>query len=123
LKALFPNEDETLFPNQFVNVRLLVDTLHDATLMPNAVIQRNAQGAFVYVLKPDQTVAMQPITVGTTDGNISAVEGIAKGVVVAADNFSRLTDGATVQIHSATNGTNRAEAGPSLKTGRKKQPQ
>ena len=110
LKAAFANEDESLFPNQFVNVRLLVSTLHDTTLMPNAAIQRNAQGAFVFLLKPDQTIAMQSITVGTTDGNISAIEGLEPGVVVAADNFSRLTDGAAVQVRTPSNETHRAEA-------------
>jgi len=129
LKAFFSNEDEALFPNQFVNVRLLVNTLHGATLLSNAAIQRNAQGAFVYLLKPDQTVATHPITVGTTDGNVSAVEGIEPGVVVAADNFSRLTDGATVQMRPATNETRRveAEAGTGADapktTGRKNHPQ
>lgn len=130
LKALVPNEDGALFPNQFVNVRLLVNTLHDATLLPNAAIQRNAQGAFVFMLKPDQTVAMRSITVGTTDGNVSAVEGIAPDVVVAADNFSRLTEGATVELRSATNDAHRAEAAAGAeagavapkKTGRKSNP-
>ena len=110
LKAVFPNEDESLFPNQFVNARLLVDTLHNATLVPNTVIQRNAESAFVYLLKPDQTVAMQTITVGTTDGNASAVGGIVPGAVVAADNFNRLTDGAKVTVRSRTNATSRVEA-------------
>ena len=55
LKAIFANKDNALFANQFVNARLLVDTQHDATLIPTAAIQRNAQGAFVYVVKPDQT--------------------------------------------------------------------
>src|SRR6266850_5552867 len=67
LKALFPNADLALFPNQFVNARLLVDTQQDVTLVPTAAIQRNAQQAFVYVVKPDQTVAMQTVSVGTTD--------------------------------------------------------
>jgi len=110
LKAVFPNEDESLFPNQFVNARLLVDTLHNATLVPNTVIQRNAESAFVYLLKLDQTVAMQTITVGTTDGNASAVGGIVPGAVVAADNFNRLTDGAKVTVRSRTNATSRVEA-------------
>ncbi len=110
LRAVFPNEDESLFPNQFVNARLLVDTLHNATLVPNTVIQRNAESAFVYLLKPDQTVAMQTITVGTTDGHTSAVEGIEPGAVLAADNFNRLTDGAKITVRSQTNATSRAEA-------------
>ena len=100
-RAIFTNDDEALFPNQFVNARLLVDTLEDATLLPNTVIQRNADSAFVYLIKPDQTgtnqtVTMQTITVGTTDGNVSSVEGIDPGTVVAADNFNKLTDGAKV---------------------------
>jgi multidrug efflux system membrane fusion protein len=78
--------------------------------VPNTVIQRNAESAFVYLLKPDQTVAVQTITVGTTDGHASAVEGIEPGAVVAADNFNRLSDGAKVAIRSQTNATNRAEA-------------
>jgi membrane fusion protein, multidrug efflux system len=110
LRALFANDDSALFPNQFVNARLLVDTMHDATLLPNTVIQRNAQGAFVYLLKPDQTVAMQAITIGTTDGTVSTVEGIEPGTVVAADNFNRLTDGAKVMVRPSTNQTNRAES-------------
>jgi multidrug efflux system membrane fusion protein len=101
LRALFPNEDGSLFPNQFVNVRLLVDTHHDVTLVPNPVIQRNTQGAFVYLLKPDQTVTVHPITVGTTDGNISEVGGLDAGAVIAAANFNRLTDGAKVTVRSA----------------------
>jgi multidrug efflux system membrane fusion protein len=96
LKALFPNEDDALFPNQFVNARLLVDTQQDATLLPTAVIQRSAQGPFVYVLQPDQTVAMKNITVGNTEGNMSAVEGLDLDQRVVADNFNRLQDGMKV---------------------------
>jgi len=109
LKSIFANDDESLFPNQFVNARLLVDTLRDTTLVPNTVIQRNAQGAFVYVLKPDQTVQVSPITVGTTDGNVSSVEGLESGTVIAADNFNRLIDGAKVTIRPATGETKQGE--------------
>lgn len=121
LKAIFTNEDESLFPNQFVNARLLVDTLRNVTLVPNTVIQRNADSAFVYLLKPDQTVAVQTITAGATDGSASAVEGIAPGAVVVGDNFSRLTDGAKVAVRSTTNQTSRAESQKQGK--RKKSPQ
>jgi multidrug efflux system membrane fusion protein len=120
LKAVFTNDDESLFPNQFVNARLLVDTVHNATLVTNTVVQRNAESAFVYLLKPDQTVAVQTITVETTDGNVSAVQGIEPGAVMAADNFSRLTDGAKVTLRSATNGTNQVA---SQKKTQKKMPQ
>ena len=101
LKALFQNDNEPLFPNQFVNARLLVDTHHDVTLVPNPVIQRNAQGSFVYLVKPDNTVALHPVTVGATDGNVSEVSGLDAGANVAADNFNRLTDGAKVTIRPA----------------------
>ncbi len=114
LKAFFQNEDVSLFPNQFVNVRLLVDTYHDVTLVPNPVIQRNAQGAFVYLLNTNQTVAVHPVTVLTTDENVSAVEGLDPGAVVAADNFNRMVDGAKVVIRPPSDGskTNRSGNGP-----------
>ena len=104
-----PCTDETLFPNQFVNARLLVDTLEEATLLPNPVIQRNADTAFVYLIKPDktgtnQTVAIQTITIDTTDGNVSSVQGIDPGTIVAADNFNKLTDGAKVVLRPANGG-------------------
>jgi multidrug efflux system membrane fusion protein len=101
LKALFDNQDGALFPNQFVNARLLVDTHQDVTLLPNTTIQRNAQGAFVYLLQANQTVAMHPITAGVTDGTVSEVEGLEPGAIVAADNFNRLTDGAKVTVRPA----------------------
>ena len=104
LKAWFPNEDDSLFPNQFVNARLLVEMHQGVTLLPNPTIQRNAQGAFVYQLQTNQTVTLHPITLGTTDGNVSEVEELAPGAVVAADNFNRLTDGAKVTIRPASGG-------------------
>jgi multidrug efflux system membrane fusion protein len=104
LKAQFENQDGALFPNQFVNARLLVDTKRNVVLLPNPAIQRNAQGAFVYLVKPDQTVAMQTITVGTTDGNESEVEGVEAAAVVASDNFTRLSDGAKIALRSQQGG-------------------
>ncbi|HKR23025.1 MAG TPA: efflux RND transporter periplasmic adaptor subunit, partial [Pyrinomonadaceae bacterium] len=73
LKATFPNRDNALFPNQFVNARLLLTTQRGVILVPSAAIQRNAQDAFVYVVQPDQTVTMRTVSVGTTDGNVTAV--------------------------------------------------
>jgi multidrug efflux system membrane fusion protein len=114
-RAIFTNDDESLFPNQFVNARLLVNTLTGATLLPNTAIQRNADSAFVYLLNPEQTnelktITMQIITVNTTDGTVSAVEGIDPGKVVVADNFNKLTDGAKVIVRKATNETDKAGA-------------
>jgi multidrug efflux system membrane fusion protein len=98
LRATFLNDDGSLFPNQFVNVRLLVDTHKAVTLLPNSAIQRNDSGAFVYLVQPNQTVAVKTITVGTTDSNVSEVQGLDPGAVVAADSFNRLTDGAKIAL-------------------------
>lgn len=100
LRATFPNDDGALFPNQFVNVRLLVDTHKGVTLLPNNAIQRNDNGAFVYLVQPNHTVALKSVTVGTTDGNVSEVQGLDPGAVVAADSFNRLLDGAKITMRS-----------------------
>jgi len=101
LRAIFKNDDDSLFPNQFVNARLLVDTHTGATLLPNNAIQRNDDGTFVYLLQPNQTVAANTITVVTTDGNVSEVQGLQPGAVVAADSCNRLSDGVKVAIRPA----------------------
>jgi len=98
LKAVFPNPDSALFPNQFVNARLLLTTERGVILVPSAAIQRNAQEAFVYVVQQDQTVAMKTVTAGTTDGNVTAVEGINAGDVVAVDGFDKLQNGVKVSV-------------------------
>jgi membrane fusion protein, multidrug efflux system len=100
LKAIFPNTDVSLFPNQFVNARLLVDTQQNATLVPTAAIQRNPQGAFVYVVKSNQA-AMQTVTIGTTDGGVAAVQGVNPGDAVAITGFDKLQDGAKVSIQKS----------------------
>ena len=102
LKATFPNGDNALFPNQFVNARLLVTTQHGVILIPSVAIQRNAQDSFVYVVKPDQTVAMQNVSIGTTDGNVTAVEGINAGDVIAVDGFDKLQNGVKVTVRGAS---------------------
>jgi len=100
LKATFPNRDNTLFPNQFVNARLLVTTQRGVILVPTAAIQRNAQDSFVYVVKPDQTVTMQSVSVGTTDGNVTAVTGLQPGDTIAVDGFDKLQNGVKVSVHA-----------------------
>lgn len=107
LKAIFTNEDESLFPNQFVNPRLLVDTHRGVTLLPNAVIQHNAEGAFVYLVQSketNETANIKSINIVTTEGDNSEVDGIEPGAVVAASNFNRLTDGATVTVRKPGEG-------------------
>jgi len=113
LRGVCSNEDESLFPNQFVNVHLLVNTLHGVTLLPNTAIQRNSDTAFVYSLQTNNTVEMHSITVGVTDGTVSQVEDLDAGAVVAADNFNRLTDGAKVTIRPGS------EAGPGQRQGQR----
>jgi len=110
LKAIFPNRDNSLFANQFVNARLLVDTTHDAVLIPTAAIQRNAQGSFAYVIKPEQTAAIRTITVGTTDGDMAAVQGIEAGEAVAVKGFEKLQDGVKVAVQNRPNGPNERQS-------------
>jgi multidrug efflux system membrane fusion protein len=102
LKAVFANEDRMLFPNQFVNARLLLDTKQAAIVIPTVAIQRGSQGAFVYVVKPDQTVAMRPVTLGPTQGDDAAVEaGLDTGELVVVDGADKLRDGAKVEVQTA----------------------
>jgi membrane fusion protein, multidrug efflux system len=103
LKAIFPNTDGALFPNQFVNARMLVDTQKNVTLIPTPAIQRNAQGAFVYVIKSDQTATIRTLTPGTTDGGMTAVDGVQPGEVVATTGFDKLQDNGKVTIRQAAN--------------------
>src|SRR5271157_5990382 len=105
LKAIFDNKDGALFPSQFVNVKLLVDTQHNMTLIPAPAIQRSAQGAFVYVIKSDQTASMRTITPGTTDGSVTAVQGLEPQEVVAVTGFDKLLDGAKVTIRTPASGS------------------
>ena len=110
LRAIFDNEQEILFPNQFVNIQLLVDTLHDSDIVPRAAIQHGAPGAFVYVVKPDQTVAVQKVKVGPADGqNIAILDGLQPGEKVVVDGSDRLREGAKVMV--AGSGGERREAG------------
>jgi multidrug efflux system membrane fusion protein len=102
LKAIFPNQDDSLFPNQFVNAKLLVDTHPRALLIPASAIQRNAQGAFVYVVGPDQTLALRSITVGTVDNNVAEVQGLQSAEIIATDNFDKLRDGLKVVSENAS---------------------
>jgi multidrug efflux system membrane fusion protein len=115
IKAIFGNDDMMLFPNQFVNAKLIVDTLSNVTLIPTPAIQRNPQGAFVYVvtnkevtltnksgtvMTNETVVAMRDITVGVTDVDTSSVQGLEPGEVIAADNFNKLGDGTKVNVRS-----------------------
>ncbi|HEV7502604.1 MAG TPA: MdtA/MuxA family multidrug efflux RND transporter periplasmic adaptor subunit, partial [Vicinamibacteria bacterium] len=90
LKAVFPNEGATLFSNQFVNARLLVDTLHSAVMIPTASLQRSPQTTYVWVVKPDSTVEMRDVTVEHTEGEQSAVTGVTAPEPVVTDGVDNL---------------------------------
>jgi multidrug efflux system membrane fusion protein len=99
LRAMFNNEKWVLFPNQFVNVRLVVDTLHDVNIVPSAAVQRGAPGTFVYLAKPDHTVAVQQVKLGPGDGQrVAVLDGLQLGESVVIDGADRLRDGAKVTI-------------------------
>jgi multidrug efflux system membrane fusion protein len=102
LKAAFPNDDNALFPNQFVNARLLVSTVRDAILIPAAGLQRSQQGSFVYVVKPDKTVEMRPVTVGAVQGDVIAIsKGLAANDLVVTDGVDKLQQGSHVSVQTA----------------------
>jgi membrane fusion protein, multidrug efflux system len=99
LRALFDNADNKLFPAQFVNIRLLVETLHNQTVVPVAAIQRGADGSFVFVVTPEKTVNQRNVTTGVQDGdNIQILAGLKAGDTVVVDGADRLRDGADVEI-------------------------
>jgi membrane fusion protein, multidrug efflux system len=99
LRAIFDNSDESLFPNQFVNIKLLVRTLPNTIVVPTAAIQRGAPGTFVYLLKPNQTVAVQKVQLGPSDGQrVAVLDGLAAGDRVVDDGADRLKDGAKVTL-------------------------
>ncbi len=102
LRAVFDNPDEMLYPNQFVNARLLVNTMQDALRVPVPAVQRGEPGTFVYVINANNTVSVRPIKVGPVDGNFQAVlSGLVAGERVVTDGTDRLKDGAQVTLPTA----------------------
>jgi multidrug efflux system membrane fusion protein len=97
-RAEFANKNLSLFPNQFVNARLLVNTLHNVTLVPSAAVQHNGTDAFVYIVQPNNTVTVQPITTLTSDEQVTAVQGVNPGLKLATSGFDRLENGAQVVV-------------------------
>ena len=101
LRAQFPNETRTLYPNQFVNVRLLVDSHKDVTTMSTAGIQRGVPGTFVYLINPDQTVSVRPVQLGVTDGDrVEVRSGLAPGDRIVVDGADKLRDGAKIIVRT-----------------------
>lgn len=113
LRALFDNPDEALFPNQFVNVRLLVDAVKDATVVPVAAIQRGPSGIFVYRVKADETVEIRAVETGETDGEkIAIAKGLEIGDEVVVDGTDRLRDGSRIRRPNANAGGRPLAAAP-----------
>jgi len=104
LRALFDNPSGSLFPNQFVNARLRVDTLKDALLIPTVAIQYNGQQAFVYKIGDNNTASIQNITLVNSEQSQSAVQGLQAGDRIITSNFDRVEDGAQVTIAGARTG-------------------
>ncbi|HEY1838276.1 MAG TPA: MdtA/MuxA family multidrug efflux RND transporter periplasmic adaptor subunit [Rhizomicrobium sp.] len=99
LRAMFDNPDMSLFPNQFVNTKLLINTLHNQIVVPTAAIQRGAQGSYLWVVGADKTVSMRTVTDGPTDGTKTSItKGLAAGETVVVDGADRLRDGSEISI-------------------------
>jgi len=102
LKATFPNADGSLFPNQFANIRLELDTLKDSLAVPSAAIQRGAAGTFVYVVQADNSVLTKVVQLDAQDGDWQAIRGpISAGDKVVTDGADRLRDGSKVEVVKA----------------------
>jgi multidrug efflux system membrane fusion protein len=106
LRAQFQNDDRLLYPNQFVNVRLLLDTHKNVTTMSSSGIQRGAPGTFVYLINADSTVSVRVVKLGVTDGDrVEVLSGLAPGDRIVVDGADKLRDGAKIVIRSETNPT------------------
>jgi multidrug efflux system membrane fusion protein len=104
LRAMFNNEQLILFPNQFVSVQLLVNTMQDTNIVPSAAIQRGAPGTFVYLVKPDRTVTVQKVKLGPGDGQrVAVLDGLQPGESVVVDGADRLRDGAKITLAATSN--------------------
>jgi multidrug efflux system membrane fusion protein len=103
LKAIFENKDNALFPNQFVNVKLLLDVRSEAIIVPAAAIQRGPQGTYVYIVKPDQTVDVRPVTVGPASGGDASIDtGLSAGETVVVDGVDKLRAGSKVEVRTTS---------------------
>ena len=101
LKAVFPNEDGALFPNQFVNARLLLEVKRGITIVPSAAVQRGTNGTFVYIVSENRTVAIRPVVLGTSDGEQTSIEsGLSPSELVVVDGAEKLRDGSTVDVRN-----------------------
>jgi multidrug efflux system membrane fusion protein len=101
LKAVFPNDDSELFPNQFVNARLLLDVKRGATVVPSAAVQRGPKGTFVYVVNADRTVGVRPVAVGVSHGEEASIDtGLSPDELVVVEGTEKLREGSKVEVQS-----------------------
>jgi len=101
LRAQFPNETEALYPNQFVNIQLLLDTHKDVTIMPTAGVQRGVPGTFVYLVNADNTVSVRKVTLGVTEGDrVEVTSGLVPGDRIVIDGADKLRDGAKINVRT-----------------------
>ncbi len=125
LRAMFDNQDELLYPNQFVNARLLVNTLQDTVRVPVPAVQRGEPGTFVYVINANNTVSVRPVKLGPTDGGYAAVlSGLQPGDRVVTDGTDRLRDGTAVTVPAPgqTPGRGQGRTGQAASPGQTAQP-
>lgn len=102
LRASFPNDDEKLYPNEFVNVQLLADTLHNAVLVPTPAVQTGAPGDYVFLVNADDSVSVHKVTLGPSNGQYTAIlSGLSAGQTVVTDGTDRLSDGAKIRVAQA----------------------
>ena len=119
LRAQFPNDDRLLYPNQFVNIRLLLDTHKDVTTMSTAGIQRGAPGTFVYLVNADSTVSVRPVKLGVTDrDHVEVLSGLNPGDRIVIDGADKLRDGAKIVIRSENNPVQTSPGQPAADPGK-----
>jgi multidrug efflux system membrane fusion protein len=106
LKAIFSNQKNELFPNQFVNARLLLEVRRGATVVPSPAIQRGPQGTFVFLVNADQIATVRPVTVGEIQGGEASIKsGLSPGEVVVVDGADRLREGTRVELKAQSGNT------------------
>lgn len=117
LKAVFENKNDQLWPNQFVNVRMLLETRKNSTVIPAAAVQHGPQGNFVYVVKPDKTVDMHEVEIAVTQDNFSAIsQGVSPGDVVVTDGQDKLQTGSAVEPRTVGAGRSQRAQGKGAPT-------
>ncbi|MCW5794300.1 MAG: MdtA/MuxA family multidrug efflux RND transporter periplasmic adaptor subunit [Nitrospira sp.] len=123
LKAVFPNDDSALFPNQFVNARLLLDIKQGATIVPSAAVQRGPKGTFVYVVnEAEQTVSVRAVTVGVSQGEDTSIDtGLTSGETVVVDGTEKLREGSKVEMRPSGGAVPTGQEKPATGGERRKQ--